>query len=454
MPAKRGDRRSRPRLRRFDVAVVGGGLIGLAVAWRAAARGLRGVRARPRRARPRHVARRRPGCSRRSRRPTRASRRSCASGSRAPGRGPPSPPSSRPQRHRRSTSARTARCSSPATATRPRRSTASSRCARRFGLRAERLLPSRARRAEPALAPTVRLALDVPDDHAVDPRLVVAALARAAERAGAVLRPHARGRRGAPRRGRRRGRRRRASRRARRPRRRAVVGVLPGVPEDARVPVRPVKGQSLRLRDPAGPGPASSASCAGTAATSSRAATGATSSARPIEERGFDTAMTGGGVHDLLRDASELVPGVLELEVEELIAGLRPGTPDNAPIVGASPRRAGPRLGDRPLPQRRAADAGHRRARRRRARRRGGRPGVLAARASRGWRRDLRQRRAARARGRDDRRAARRARRRGARPRRRGRRRRRGRPARRVGRAPRHRGRARRGALRRCREAE
>ena len=47
--------------------------------------------------------------------------------------------------------------------------------------------------------------------------------------------------------------------------------------------------------------------------------------------------MTAGGVHDLLRDASELVPGVLELEVEELIAGLRPGTPDNAPIVGASP---------------------------------------------------------------------------------------------------------------------
>jgi glycine oxidase len=54
------------------------------------------------------------------------------------------------------------------------------------------------------------------------------------------------------------------------------------------------------------------------------------------EERGFDTAMTAGGVHDLLRDASELVPGVLELEVEELVAGLRPGTPDNAPIVGAS----------------------------------------------------------------------------------------------------------------------
>jgi glycine oxidase len=47
--------------------------------------------------------------------------------------------------------------------------------------------------------------------------------------------------------------------------------------------------------------------------------------------------MTAGAVHELLRDAAELVPGVLELEVEELLAGLRPGTPDNAPVLGASP---------------------------------------------------------------------------------------------------------------------
>jgi glycine oxidase len=205
----------------------------------------------------------------------------------------------------------------------------------RFGLRAERLRPSQARRLESALAPTVRLALDVPDDHAVDPRLVVAALARAAERAGAALRPGAEVVELRPRTGvvLRDGEVVRAGR--------IVVaagpwsGALPGVPEDARVPVRPVKGQSMRLRDPAGLGliervvrwdggylvPR----------TDGRFVLGATS-----EERGFDTAMTGGGVHDLLRDASELVPGVLELEVEELIAGLRPGTPDNAPIVGPS----------------------------------------------------------------------------------------------------------------------
>ena len=60
-----------------------------------------------------------------------------------------------------------------------------------------------------------------------------------------------------------------------------------------------------------------------------------------VEERGFDTAMTAGAVHELLRDAAGLVPGVLELEVEELLAGLRPGTPDNAPVLGASAALAG-----------------------------------------------------------------------------------------------------------------
>jgi len=207
---------------------------------------------------------------------------------------------------------------------------------RRFELRAERVLPSQARRLEPALAPTVRLGLDVPDDHAVDPRLTAAALARAAERAGAVLRPGTEvaevlageGARAAS------GELVRAAQ--------VVVaagpwsGVVPGVPEDARIPVRPVKGQSLRLRDPAGPGlidrvvrwdggylvPRSDG----------RYVLGATS-----EEQGFDTRITGGAVHDLLRDGAELVPGVLELEVEELIAGLRPATPDNVPVIGRSP---------------------------------------------------------------------------------------------------------------------
>src|SRR6185295_10165094 len=59
---------------------------------------------------------------------------------------------------------------------------------RKLGLAVERLRPSQARRAEPALAPTVRLALDVPGDGAVDPRKLVAALSDAVEEAGGEIR--------------------------------------------------------------------------------------------------------------------------------------------------------------------------------------------------------------------------------------------------------------------------
>jgi glycine oxidase len=106
-----------------------------------------------------------------------------------------------------------------------------------------------------------------------------------------------------------------------------------GLPAHARVPVRPVKGQILRLRDPAGPGllrrvvrfeggylvPRGDG----------RYVLGAT-----VEERGFEALPTAGGVYELLRDARELVPGVLELHVEELSVGFRPSTPDNAPVLG------------------------------------------------------------------------------------------------------------------------
>src|SRR5271154_7215794 len=61
-----------------------------------------------------------------------------------------------------------------------------------LGLRAERLRPSEARAREPALAPTVRLAMQAPDDSSVDPRLVLAALRRACESSGVHLREHAR----------------------------------------------------------------------------------------------------------------------------------------------------------------------------------------------------------------------------------------------------------------------
>ena len=198
----------------------------------------------------------------------------------------------------------------------------------RFGLKVEALLPSAARRLEPALAPTVRSALHLPDDHSADPRLVCAALARAAERAGAVLRTGVE-----------------VSDPGALPAEQVVVACGPwsgSFGDEARV--RPVKGQSLRLRDPAGPGLLQRVVRWGEPSPGylvprgdGRYVLGATQ-----EERGFDTAVTAHGVHDLLRDAAELVPGVLELEVEEAIAGLRPGTPDNAPIIGRA--RSDPRI--------------------------------------------------------------------------------------------------------------
>ncbi|HEY4096058.1 MAG TPA: glycine oxidase ThiO [Baekduia sp.] len=191
----------------------------------------------------------------------------------------------------------------------------------RLGLRVERLLGSEARRRESALAPALRLALSLPDDHAVEPVRVVAALVEACTRAGVHLHPHT------P-----------VDDLGTLPAERVVVaaGAWAG-PLGAGVPVRPVKGQALRLRDPAGPGlsehvlrfeggyliPRGDG----------RYYLGAT-----MEERGFDTAVTALGVYELLREAAEVLPGVLELEIDECFAGLRPGTPDNAPIVGTDPR--------------------------------------------------------------------------------------------------------------------
>ena len=54
-----------------------------------------------------------------------------------------------------------------------------------------------------------------------------------------------------------------------------------------------------------------------------------------VEERGFDSTVTAGGVHRLLEAAREVLPDVVELELVEATARLRPGTPDNLPLIGA-----------------------------------------------------------------------------------------------------------------------
>jgi glycine oxidase len=109
-----------------------------------------------------------------------------------------------------------------------------------------------------------------------------------------------------------------------------------GLSPEAHVPLRPVKGQILALRDPAGPGVLAHVIRMQPGYLvprgDGRYVLGATS-----EERGFDQTATAGAVFELLRDATELVPGVSEWVIDELMVGTRPGTPDNLPILGPSP---------------------------------------------------------------------------------------------------------------------
>ena len=207
-----------------------------------------------------------------------------------------------------------------------------------LGLDAERLTPREARRREPSLTPRVRGGLLVAGDHSVDGRALHAALLTAAQAAGVrLVRDRVTALRVVGRRaagletadgdtvaagtvvlalG-------------------AHSGALPGVPP---LPVRPVKGQILRLAGATGllegtvralvrGRPVYLVPYAG-----DRLIVGATT-----EDRGFDPTVTAGGVHDLLHDAIDVVPGVSELELVETLARWRPGTPDNAPLLGPGP---------------------------------------------------------------------------------------------------------------------
>ncbi|MBW8799829.1 MAG: glycine oxidase ThiO [Streptomyces sp.] len=209
------------------------------------------------------------------------------------------------------------------------------------GLESEWLSGRECRRLEPMLAPGVRGGLRADGDHQIDPRRLAAALVAACERAGVVFH-------------------RDWAERLDVVRERAVgvltragealgagqvvlaggslSGRLAGVPEDVLPPVRPVKGQVLRLTVPARYAPFLSRTVRAVVRggnvylvprENGELVVGATS-----EELGWDTTVTAGGVYELLRDAHELVPGITELPLTETRAGLRPGSPDNAPLLG------------------------------------------------------------------------------------------------------------------------
>lgn len=218
-----------------------------------------------------------------------------------------------------------------------------------FGVPAQRLTGRECRQAEPLLGPAIRGGLLVDDDASVDPRLLTTALLAAARSAGVLHLPH------------------RAVRLCTDGGRatgaeladgtsvgaQQVVlaagwasGGIAGLPEGVAPPIRPVKGQTVRLR------PTTATLAAGLPPSLLHRTVRGLVQGSPVylvprddgelivgatqEEIGPDTTVTAGGVWQLLRDARALVPGITELELTEAVAGLRPGTPDNAPVLGPS----------------------------------------------------------------------------------------------------------------------
>jgi glycine oxidase len=118
------------------------------------------------------------------------------------------------------------------------------------------------------------------------------------------------------------------------------------LPAEARPPVRPVKGEILTLRERRGERlPALSRAPTGVGRVCERIIVGERVYLVPrgdgrvivgatVEEAGFDDTVTAGGAHELLREAYRVLPDVAEMELMEARAGLRPGSPDNAPLIG------------------------------------------------------------------------------------------------------------------------
>jgi glycine oxidase len=207
----------------------------------------------------------------------------------------------------------------------------------RVGHPAERLTSRESRRHEPLLAPTIRSGLLVEGDWSCDNRLLWRALIKAAHRMGVRELPGfvhrvtsskgvvtgveladgsrigagwvvvANG---------------------------AWAGQIDGLPD---VPVRPVKGQIVRLDPGRLPGPSLTIRAYVRGAeiylvpreSGREVVLGAT-----VEELGFDHRVTAGAVYELLRDGRTVMPMSAEYALAETSVGWRPGTPDNAPILG------------------------------------------------------------------------------------------------------------------------
>ena len=175
------------------------------------------------------------------------------------------------------------------------------------------LTGSAVRDREPAISPRVRAGAYAVTEHQVDPRKVVAALRTlladrlVSRQVTDLSEPDADT---------------------------VVVAAGCGTAALTGLPIRPVKGQVLRLRGEPGllrhviDGVADGRHVYLVPRADGEVVVGAT------QEERTDGAATAGGVHDLLRAALDLVPGLAEHELTEITVGHRPGTPDNGPLLG------------------------------------------------------------------------------------------------------------------------
>ena len=215
-----------------------------------------------------------------------------------------------------------------------------------LGLQAERRSAAECRRLVPALSPALRGGIEVPGDHHVDNRAFLAALVAACRGAGvtfveaevAAAEPGAGGTHDTV----------LVLADARRLRAECVLlaagtglPAIAGLTEAGLPEVRPVKGHVLRL----GPSPTAPAAATllpmtvrglvrGRGVYLVPRPDGSVVVGATVEERGMDTSVQAGAVHELLCDARAIVPGLDELVLLEASTGLRPATPDNLPRIG------------------------------------------------------------------------------------------------------------------------
>jgi glycine oxidase len=187
-----------------------------------------------------------------------------------------------------------------------------------LGLPVRRLAVDELRELEPALNPRLRGGALVNDHHA-DPRRLLATLRAAAVAAGVRVEDRA------------------VAALSELDADTVVVAAGCGSAALTGLPVRPVKGQLLRLRAPGGGAPgfrhvirawADGRKVYLVPRTDGEVVVGAS------EEERTDAVPTAGAALELLRAATDLVPELTEYELAEVCVGHRPGTPDNAPILG------------------------------------------------------------------------------------------------------------------------